>query len=323
MYAWQTTRRFNAASNHLKREFGTRLQKVAIDAGFTCPNRDGSKSTGGCTVCGNDAFNPSYCSPTKSLTQQMNEGIEFHAKRYRKAKKYLAYFQAFSNTYGSIDRLKELYSEVLKVENVVGMVIGTRPDCFDEPVADLLAEISKDAYVMVEFGIESVYDSTLKSVNRCHTFEESVKAIQLCADKGILCGGHIIFGLPGETIHMMMDSAKIISELPLNGIKFHQLQLIKDTTMGNEYLANPQKFNLFSLEEYINFITEYLCYLNPKLIIERLAAETQPWINLEQKWTLRYDRVLALIEHKMEKEDLWQGKYYQKQNYKAEFSHFF
>jgi uncharacterized protein len=312
MYPWNTTRRFNAASNHLKMEFGTRLQKVAIDAGFSCPNRDGSKSTGGCTFCGNDAFNPSYCAPGKSLTLQMTEGIEFHAKRYRKAKKYLAYFQAFSNTYGPVDKLKELYDEVLEIENVVGMVIGTRPDCFGEEVADLLAEFSKNYYVMVEFGIESVYNSTLLSVNRCHTYEESVSAIKLCADKGIRCGAHIIFGLPGETKQMMMDSARIISELPLNGIKFHQLQLIKGTTMGNEYLTNPGKFPLFSLEEYIDFIAEYICYLNPGFIIDRLAAETQPWINLEEKWNLRYDRVLALIEQKLEKDDLWQGKYYKK-----------
>lgn len=314
IYPWNTTRRFNAASNHLKKEFGTRLQKVAIDAGFTCPNRDGTKSTGGCTFCGNDAFNPSYCSPQKSLTQQLNEGIEFHAKRYRKAKKYLAYFQAYSNTYGSVEHLRELYTEVLNVENVVGMVIGTRPDCFDEPVAELLSEFAKRTYIIVEFGIESVYDSILNSVNRCHSFEDSVKAIKTCAEKGIPCGGHIIFGLPGETKQMMMDSAQILSELPLNGLKFHQLQLIKGSAMGNEYLSNSAKFKLFSLEEYIDFIAEYLCYLNPELIIERLAAETQPWNNLEEKWSLRYDRVLALIEHKMEVENLWQGKYYTKLN---------
>ncbi len=312
IYPWNTTRRFNAASNHLKKEFGTRLQKVAIDAGFTCPNRDGSKSTGGCTFCGNDAFNPSYCSPQKSLTQQLNEGIEFHAKRYRKAKKYLAYFQAYSNTYAPVEKLRELYYEVLKVDNVVGMVIGTRPDCFDDNIAELLCELSKKAYIMVEFGIESVYNSTLSKVNRCHSFEDSVKAINLCAQRGILCGGHIIFGLPGETRQMMMDSAKIISELPLNTIKFHQLQLIRGTTMGDEFLTDPSKFSLFHLEDYICFITEYLSCLNPNLIIERLAAETQPWINLEEKWSLRYDRVLALIEHQMDVEDIWQGKYYKR-----------
>jgi radical SAM protein (TIGR01212 family) len=283
---------------------------VAIDAGFTCPNRDGTKSYGGCTFCGNDSFNPSYCSPKKSLTQQMKEGIEFHAKRYRKAKKYLAYFQAFSNTYGPVEALEKMYTEVLEIENVVGIVIGTRPDCFDEQVANLLSVISKRAYVMVEFGIESVYNSTLSAVNRCHAFEDSIQAIELCASKGIQCGGHLIFGLPGETREMMMSSAEKISALPLNGIKFHQLQLIKDTTMGHEYLEDPGKFKLFSLEEYIDFISEYLCFLRPDLVIERLAAETQPWINLEQKWELRYDRVLALIEEKMEEKDYWQGKFY-------------
>jgi uncharacterized protein len=311
-YPWNTSRRFNSASNHLKKQYGTRLQKVAIDAGFTCPNRDGSKSTGGCTFCGNEAFNPSYCNPEKSLTQQMKEGIEFHARRYRKAKKYLAYFQAYSNTYAPVEQLRKLYSEVLGVENVVGMVIGTRPDCFDESVADLLCELAENAYIMVEFGIESVYNSSLIKVNRCHSFEDSVKAINLCAEKGISCGGHIIFGLPGETTEMMLDSARIVSELPLASLKLHQLQLIKGTQMGNEYLTHPQLFPLFSLEEYIDLISRYLCYLRPDIIIERLAAETQPWINLKQKWTLRYDRVLALIEEKMEKDNLWQGKYYTK-----------
>lgn len=313
-YSWGTSRRFNAASNQIKKTFGTRVQKATVNAGFTCPNRDGTKSTGGCTFCNNEAFNPSYCSPEKSVVQQINEGIEFHEKRYKTAGKYVAYFQAFSNTYGSVEHLDKLYQEALNVPNVVGLIIGTRPDCINHEILELLAQYTNKTHLVVEFGIESVYNQTLETINRGHTYEEAIETINLCADKGINTGAHIIFGLPGETRKMMLDSASILSQLPLNSIKFHQLQIIKGTKIGDDYLVNPEKYKLFSIDEYTEFMVEFLSYLNPEFMIERLAGETQPWRNLGIHWNLRYDQVLNSIEKKLEKTDLWQGKFYKKIN---------
>lgn len=313
-YSWGTKRRFNAASSHMKKKFGNRLQKVAINAGFTCPNRDGTKSTGGCTFCNNNAFNPSYCDPEKSISQQIKEGIAFLETRYKSAGKYLAYFQAFSNTYSSVNLMKKLYSEALNYPGITGLIIGTRPDCIDEETLNYLAELSQKTYLIIEFGIESIYNDTLKKINRGHTYEETIRAINSCYSKNIKCGGHIIFGLPGETQEMMLKSATEISKLPLQTIKFHQLQIIKNTKLGDEYLKNPEKFNLFSLEEYICFISQYISRLSPDIIIERLAGETQPWHNLGIRWNLRYDQVLQRIEKYLEKQNLWQGKYFNNTN---------
>jgi radical SAM protein (TIGR01212 family) len=309
-YPWGTNRRINFASNYLRNRFGTRIQKVAIDAGFTCPNRDGTISTGGCAYCRNDAFNPSYCHAEKPVKQQVVEGIEFHEKRYRSATQYIAYFQAYSNTYGTLDKLIQLYEEALDFDNVTGLIIGTRPDCIDEPLLNYLSALAKKYYVVIEYGIESVYNKSLEYINRGHTYEDAVRAVELTNSYGIYSGAHLIFGLPGESLDEMISSAKIISKLPLHSIKFHQLQIIKDTRFEKEYNADNKKFKLFSLEEYIDFIANYLTFLNPGFIIERLANETQPWFNVVETWKIRYDRVLQLIEKKMEEKDLWQGKYY-------------
>ena len=312
-YPWGNNRRFNAASNHMRKLFGTRVQKLTIDAGFTCPNRDGTKSTGGCSFCNNEAFNPSYCDPSKSVSQQIAEGIEFHEKRYKSAGKYLAYFQAYSNTYGTLHHLESLYNEALSHEDVIGIIIGTRPDCTDEEIFNLLENISKTHYLSVEFGIESIYNKTLERINRQHTFEESQQAIQECQKRNIICGGHVIFGLPGETKEMMLQTAPILSKLPLTSIKFHQLQFIKGTRIGEEYVNTPEQFEIFNLEEYIEFITEYLKVFSPDIVIERLAGETQPWHNIGPRWNLRYDQVLNRIEQKLEEKDIWQGKEFKKE----------
>jgi uncharacterized protein len=309
-YSWGTTRRFNAASNFIKNTFGIRVQKVSIHAGFTCPNRDGTISIGGCTFCNNNAFNPTYCNPQKTVGQQIAEGIEFHEKRYKSAGKYLAYFQAFSNTYGSVEYLRKVYSDALEHPDIVGLIIGTRPDCLGKEILDLLTEFSKKTYLVVELGIESISNKTLKTINRGHTFEETCEGVWALAERNITCGGHLIFGLPGETTDMMLKSAPVISGLPLKSIKFHQLQIIKNTPIGLEYINNPARFKLFSLNEYIDFIIHYLELLSPNLIVERLAGETQPWHNLGDKWNLRYDQVLQRIEKQMDDLDTWQGKLY-------------
>lgn len=303
------TRRFNSYSNYYKTLFGSRVQKISIAAGFTCPNRDGTLSTGGCTFCSNDAFNPSYCHPDKSIRQQIEEGIEFHQKRYRRADKYLAYFQAYSNTFKPLEELKDLYRQALEVPGIIGLVIGTRPDCIDEPLLHYLNEVQKTHYVMLEYGVESVYDETLKRVNRGHDFATAKRAIQTTAEHGIPCGGHFIFGLPGETKAMMLNAADIISQLPLTTVKFHQLQIFKGTKMAEEYLQHPEAFHLFDLDEYIDFVIDFVERLNPSIVIERFAGEVPPRYLVSEPWMkLRYDEVLQRIEKRMEERDTWQGK---------------
>jgi uncharacterized protein len=311
-YPWGTNRRINAATDYLRRKFGTRVQKLTIDAGFTCPNRDGTISTGGCAYCNNNAFNPSYCTPEKPISQQINEGIEFHTNRYRSAAKYLAYFQAYSNTYGSLELLKSFYEQALANDKIAGLIIGTRPDCIDEQKLEYLAALSEKYYIVIEYGIESVYNDSLKNINRGHTFEDAVHALELTKKFGVLAGAHFIFGLPGESREDMMRSAAVISKLPLHTIKLHQLQIVRDTRFANEYIENPAKFDLFSTSEYIDFIVQYLTHINPDFIIERVASETQPWNNMAEDSGLRYDQVLQRIEKKMENLDLWQGKFYMK-----------
>ncbi|MBO6025712.1 MAG: TIGR01212 family radical SAM protein [Bacteroidales bacterium] len=305
-----TDRRFNSYSGYFTKLFGSRVQKISIDAGFSCPNRDGKISTGGCTFCSNAAFNPSYCQPEKTIRQQIEEGIEFHKRRYRRAIKYLAYFQPYSNTYKPLDDLKNIYSQALEVPEIAGIVIGTRPDLIDEPLLHHLNEIQQTHYVMLEYGVESVYDETLKRVNRGHDYAKAEQAIRLTAQCGIPCGAHFIFGLPGETKAMMLNAADIISQLPLTTVKFHQLQIFKDTKMAEEYSQHPEAFHLFDLEEYIDFVIDFTEKLNPNIVIERFAGEVPPRFLVSEPWMkLRYDEVLNRIEKRMEERGTWQGRF--------------
>jgi len=308
-YPWGDQRRFNSYTAYFKRIFGGRVQKISLDAGFSCPNRDGSISVGGCTYCINDAFNPSYCQPSKSITQQLEEGKAFHQKRYRRASKYLAYFQAYSNTYADIDTLKKRYQEALSVEGVIGLVIGTRPDVVDDEKLQLLAEIQKDHYIMVEYGIESIYDQTLKRINRGHDFAASRNTILKTAALNIPVGAHLIFGLPGESHQMMLDAAAVLSDLPLTTIKFHQLQIFRNTAMAKDFKQNPEAFQLFDLDSYVDFIVSFTELLSPKIVIERFAGEVPPRFLISSPFgNLRYDAVLQLIEKELIKRDTFQGK---------------
>lgn len=303
--------RFNSYSNYFKKTFGERVQKITVDAGFTCPNRDGSLARGGCSYCNNDAFSPSYCHPGKTIVQQVEEGIEFHKVRYRRANKYLVYFQAYSNTYAPLSRLKDLYEQALKQEDVIGLVIGTRPDCVDDEKLDYLKELSEKYYIMVEYGIESVYDENLKRINRQHTFRQSQQALEATASRGINTGAHFIFGLPGESRKMMLNAEETISSLPLKTIKFHQLQIVEGTAMALDYKKNQQDYDLFSLEDYIDFIIRFTEKLNPNFIIERFAGEVPPRYLAGPGWGLiRNDQINVRIEKEMEARDTWQGKYF-------------
>ena len=309
-YPWGHNRPINLASNDTKREFGGRVQKVTIDAGFSCPNRDGTLSTGGCSFCNNNAFNPGYCEPSKPIRNQIEQGILFHKSRYRKADKFLAYFQAYSNTYADVEILRKRYYEALETDGIIGLVIGTRPDCINEKILTLLEEINASHHMVVEYGVESVYNETLIKINRGHSFEKSKWAIEQTAKRNIKTGAHFIFGLPGENKEMMLKSSATISSLPIKTVKFHQLQIVKGTEIGKVFLRNPKAFNLFELEEYIEFIIDFLSFLRPDIVVERLAGETQPDYNLAKKWNIRYDQVLQLIEKKMIEKNTWQGKNY-------------
>lgn len=309
IYPWGHSRRFNAYKEYILKKFGARVQKLTLDAGFTCPNRDGSAGWGGCTYCNNDAFNPSYCVALKPIGQQIREGIWFHQTRYKRAVEYLAYFQAYSNTYAPVNILREKYEEALSIEQVRGIVIGTRPDCINEEILDYLAELNENTYLTVEFGIESCYDRTLEAINRGHDFATTRKAFKECDKRNIRTGGHMIIGLPGESTEDILDEAEILSELKVNQLKFHQLQVVKGTTMGNDYQKDPSNYKNFELEEYLLLMMKFLERLDPDIIIERIAGETVPEFNLRPSWGLRYDRVLGKFEQLQEKNDSWQGKY--------------
>lgn len=310
-FQWGHNRRFNAYSEHIRQLFGGRIQKLSVDAGFSCPNRDGTIAYGGCTFCNNEAFNPSYCSPEKSITQQLHEGIVFHKTRYRRSSKYLAYFQAYTNTHAELQRLIMLYDEALSTPDVIGLVIGTRPDCVDSEKLDYFENLSKKHYIIIEYGIESCNDHTLNLINRGHTFKQSVWALEETRRRGIKNGAHFIIGLPGESRKEILNQAKTISQLPIDNIKFHQLQILKNTEMEKQYSQNPDLFELFELDEYIDFIIEYIELLPPDMVIERITAETPPRYRIAPDWgNLRTDQILQIIENKLEEKDSWQGKRY-------------
>jgi radical SAM protein (TIGR01212 family) len=309
-YPWGHSRRFNSYTEYFKKRFGGRVQKLAIDAGFTCPNRDGTVGRGGCTYCDNNAFNPSYCTPEKGVSLQIEEGIQFHSKRYRRATQFLAYFQAYSNTYASVDKLHSLYEEALSYPDVIGLVIGTRPDCVNEEILDYIAELSERVYVIVEYGIESCYDKTLLRINRGHDFAKTVRAIEESAKRNILTGAHLIIGLPDESREDILHEAEILSELPLHSIKFHQLQIIRGTAMAREFALNPESFNIYEMDDYLLLMKEFTERLNPLFVIERIAGEVPPRFHANVSWDVRYDVILNRFEKLLEQHDTWQGKLY-------------
>lgn len=285
---------YNDFGTWLRKRFPDfRVQKISIDAGFTCPNRDGRISTGGCTYCDNRTFNPSYCDRRKSIREQLREGKMFFNRKYSDMK-YLAYFQAFTNTYGSLDSLRRMYEEALAEEDVVGLVIGTRPDCISAPLLDYLEELSRQTFLIVEYGIESANDATLRRINRGHTFECSRKAVEMTAERGILTGGHIILGLPGEDREESLRQAPIISSLPLNILKIHQMQIIKGTPLAEEYLQHP--FPLYTVEEYLHLIADYISLLRKDLVLERFVSQSPPELLIAPRWGLKNYQFVHLLE---------------------------
>lgn len=286
------------------------MQKLVIDAGFTCPNRDGTLGVGGCTYCDNSAFHPGYSTPGKSILQQLDEGIGFHKVRYRNAGHYLAYFQAYSGTYAPLERLRQVYEEALSHPEVVGIVIGTRPDCVDDEKLDYLQEIrERGKVVSVEYGIESCYDSTLRHINRGHDFECARKSVEATAARGIFTGAHFIMGLPGETEQMLLDQCSMINSLPLGSVKFHQLQIVKGTAMQREAAEHPERFLSWTLEEYIDFMIDILERLRPDIFIERIAGEVPPRFVESTRWGMvRNFQIIEMLRKRLEERDTYQGR---------------
>lgn len=315
-------KRYNTFVGYYKRIYGERLQKLVIDAGFTCPNRDGKVGRGGCSFCDNAAFHPGYSVPGKSIADQIDEGISFHRVRYRNTSHYLAYFQSYSNTYAPLPRLVELYTEALSHPSVVGIVIGTRPDCVDEEKLDWLASL-KDGralpgwrregfdkpVVKIEYGIESCYDRTLERVGRGHDVAAAVKAVEMSAERGLDPGAHFILGLPGETREMLVDQCSFLSSLPLHSVKFHQLQIVRGTRIEKEFETCPEDFLRLSLDDYLDLVVDILERLRPGLYIERVAGEVPPRFVKETAWGLiRNFQILHLLDDKLEARDTFQGR---------------
>lgn len=295
---------YNDYGTWLRQRFPYKVQKISVDAGFTCPNRDGRLGTGGCIYCNNDSFNPSYCQREKSVKQQLVEGKEFFRRKYPEMR-YMAYFQAFTNTYSTLDHLKSLYEEALDVEDVVGLVIGTRPDCIDDTLLDYLTQLARQTMVTLEYGIETANDDTLRLIRRGHDFQCVRDAVERTKGRGIVIGGHVILGLPGEGAEESVRQATIMSELGLDVLKIHQMQIIRGTRLAQMYAENP--FHLYSPEEYSELIVRYLEHLSEDMVVERFASQSPKEMLIAPKWGLKNYELTNLIVNKMKREGRRQG----------------
>ena len=300
---------YNDYGTWIRHQFPYRVQKISIDAGFTCPNRDGRISTGGCIYCDNRTFNPSYCQRRHSVTQQLEEGKRFFAHKYPDMK-YLAYFQAFTNTYAPLAQLKALYEEALQVEDIVGIVIGTRPDCVSDELLDYLAALNQRTFVLVEYGVESANNDTLLRINRGHSFEQSCDAIKRTKQRGLLTGAHIILGLPGEDAAESLRQSSIISSLPIDILKIHQMQIIRGTRLAEAYAATP--FHIYTVDEYIQLIAEYIQRLRPDLILERFVSQSPKELLIAPHWGLKNYEFTNLLVNCLKQNKIYQGQFFLK-----------
>lgn len=301
---------YNEFPLFLKRYFPYKVQKISLNAGFTCPNRDGTKGQGGCTYCNNQTFNPEYCRTEKTIKVQLEEGKRFFAHKYPEMK-YLAYFQAYTNTYAGLESLKRKYEEALSVDDVVGLVIGTRPDCMPDELLQYLENLNRQTLLLVEYGIETTCDETLKRINRGHTYADTVETVQRTAARGILTGGHVILGLPGESHDDMVSQAGVLSELPLTTLKMHQLQLIRGTRMAYEYEQNPAGFHLFNdVNEYIELVIDYIEHLRPDIVPERFVSQSPRELLIAPDWGLKNYEFTARVQKRMKERGAYQGRMY-------------
>ena len=301
--------RYNDLSAYLSAHFPYKVQKISLNAGFTCPNRDGTVGYGGCTYCNNQTFNPAYCKTEKTVTEQLEEGKLFFARKYPEMK-FLAYFQAYTNTYAELEELKRKYEEALQVKDVVGIVIGTRPDCMPDTLLDYLEDLNQRTFLVVEYGVESTDNDTLKRINRGHTFEVAEEAIRKTAARGIRVGAHIILGLPGESNEQLIEQAGVLSGLPLTTLKLHQLQLIKGTRMAHEFEMQPEDFHLYSADEYVDLVIDYVEHLRPDLVLERFVSQSPKELLIAPDWGLKNHEFTDKVKKRMRERDAWQGKKY-------------
>lgn len=293
----------------LKGIFSGKVQKISINAGFTCPNRDGRKGWGGCTYCNNQTFSPEYCHTEKTVSEQLEEGVRFFSRKYPEIQ-YLAYFQAYTNTYGELDSLIKKYEEALSYPGVVGLIVGTRPDCVPDALLDYFQELSKEKFVMVEYGMESTLDRTLQRINRGHTQAESEAAIFHTAERGIYTGAHLILGLPGESREEILHHATVLSALPITTLKLHQLQLIRDTRMAREYIEHPEEFHLYSADEYIELVIDFLEKLNPSIVVERFVSQSPKELLIAPDWGLKNFEFTAKVNKRIAERGTWQGSHF-------------
>ncbi len=296
---------YNDFGTWLRRQFPYRVQKLSVDAGFSCPNRDGRIGTGGCIYCDNRTFNPAYCNNRKSITQQLEDGKRFFSRKYPDIK-YLAYFQAFTNTYAPLAQLKILYEEALRVDDVVGLVVGTRPDCVSDELLDYLAELRRRCFVLVEYGIESANNDTLRRINRGHTFEQARETVVRTHERGILCGGHIILGLPGEDSSESLRQAPVISALPLDILKIHQMQIIEGTRLAKIYQETP--FHVYSIEEYIELVSNYIQLLRKEIVLERFVSQSPADLLVAPRWGIKNYEFTNLLVNHLRKHHIHQGQ---------------
>ncbi len=299
---------WNDYSSYIKSIFGVRVQKISVNAGFSCPNRDGTKGINGCIYCNNSSFSPFYCKPEVPIAKQLEKGIEFFGKKY-KTQKYLAYFQSGTNTYASPDILFESYKEALSVQGVMGLVVGTRPDCLSDKTLEMLSEIAKEKYVCVEFGAESCNNETLQTINRGHSWEDTAQAVNRTAKAGLVTGLHIILGLPGEKEKDFLSHASKISDLPVNLLKIHQMQILKNTALEILYSDKPDLFIKFTPDSYAEIIVKFCEKLSPNIIIERFTSESPREMLIAPDWKGKKNfEVSHIIEKKFKELNSWQGK---------------
>ncbi len=312
VYSWGHERRFNDYASYIKRSYGERVQKISVNVGFSCPNRDGSKGRGGCIYCDNNTFKPGYCEPEISVSEQIKKGIAFFDKKYPD-RKYFAYFQSYTNTYAPVADLEKLYREALSHPKVIGLVIGTRPDCINAEIMQMLAGIQENYPVTIEFGVESTYNATLKEINRCHSYEETREAIRLCQQHGIQTGAHLILGLPGESREMILSHAERISELPIHSLKLHQLQITRNTILAKRYADDPAYVKLFTFEEYLDLVIQFVEKLHPGILLERFVSTSPLEKLVAPRWNnLKNFDVVHKIEQELAARDTWQGRLYKK-----------
>lgn len=306
-FPWGHNKRYNDYSSYIKSRFGKRVQKVSVNAGFTCPNRDGTKGIGGCAFCNNSTFNPSYCEPEMSIVQQIEKGISFFRPKYQ-TQQYLAYFQAYSNTYEQLDVLIKRYQEALNHHKVTGIVLGTRPDCIEDDLLDVLSEWQKKYYIAIELGAESTNDETLLEINRGHTWEETVFATNRIARAGIPVGMHLILGLPGEDREQLLEHAGHISNLPLNYLKLHQLQIVKGSEFEEIFQSNPDYFNLYNIDDFIELVVDFLELISPKIVMERFISQAPHNLLIAPRWGLKNFEFVHKVEARLEERNTWQGR---------------